>query len=282
MISDSELLDLNRKGFIPGPDENEETFLKRVTHLRQTCWDKLLSLKEPLGKDSWEKAHGLTKTLYDIEADWVPAFFSNKQLPFWQGAAAWTYETKEGVQFPVLQLKTSFKKNKHLGLYRIEEVLAHEAVHAARSPFNEPQFEELLAYRTSKSFFRRWFGPLFKTSKESYLFVFLLTIPLFVQIGRLWIEDNFFLRSLFILPWLALSISLLRLYRIQRTFSKCEKNLCSSLKNPDQSGAVLLRLTDSEILSLSKMAPQKLMDYVLKEKDRSLRWKLLFLAYFQI
>lgn len=280
MISDSDLLILNKKGFIPGPGETEDAFLKRVAFLKQASSEQILSFEEPIHQEVWKEAHRLTEDLFDVSTDWVPAFFSNRQLPFWQGAAAWICETEEGVKLPVLQLKTSFKKQKHFGLYRIDEVLAHEALHATRMQFDQPKFEELLAYRTSQSRFRRWFGPLFRTSKESYLFVFLLLVPLSIQVIRLFMEDNLLLQVLFFLPWIAIGWGLLRLYRTQLIFSRCEKKIRPCLKNPTQAPAVLFRLTDDEIISFSKMPSEDIHEYIRKQRNNSFRWKLLALAYF--
>lgn len=280
MISDTDLLSLNQKGFIPGPQEDEEGFLNRVERLRQISAEQMLSLKEPIVKDDWKGAQVLTHELFDVSTDWVPGFYSNKQLPFWQGAAAWICDTEDGIKLPVLQLKRTFKKHHHLGIYSLDEVLAHEALHASRMMFNEPKFEEFLAYRTSKSFLRKWFGPLFRSSWESYFFVFMLLVPLGVQITRLFIADNSVMDALFYLPWLLIGICLLRLLRTHYTFAQCEKNICPCLKQSDRSHAVLFRLTDKEISLFAKMKPNEIRQYIKVQRKNSLRWRLLSLAYF--
>lgn len=177
MIADADLLALAKRGLIPGPAEPEDEFLKRAAK------------SKPLGQEAWDEASDITAALYGIQVDWVPCTYSNKKLPFWEGAATWVSE--EGTS---IQLRTNFKKGRYFG-YAQKEVLSHEAVHAARCKFVEPRFEEILAYRTSSNGFRRWFGPLFRRPWESITFLLFFPFGLYL-LFRLLRDQSLFARCL--------------------------------------------------------------------------------------
>jgi hypothetical protein len=195
------------KGFLKGPCETEEAFALRIQNL------------QPVADASWAKAQARTRELFGFAIDWVPLEYSNKKLPFWEGAATWI--SKNGP--PRIQMREAFRKGKYLG-YSRDEILAHESVHAARMAFDEPQFEEILAYQTSKSLLRRFLGPLFRRTGESALFM----VAIFL--------------SLFFWPALLLpAYFLLRLLRNQLIFYRCLKKYPLSF---------LVTLSDRDIVNL--------------------------------
>jgi hypothetical protein len=247
-----ELLLLNKRGIIPGPEETDEAFWKRAEMSSKTY-------------AAWQETHNKTSELFDFCLDWVEIFYSRKSLPFWQGALTWLDE------IPKIQLHPRFKKGALLKIYRREEVLAHEAVHAARSQFFESKFEEHLAYLTAKNGRHRFFGPFFRTSRESTLFLALLALSTIA---------GFFGFTLFsLLSCLALSIGLARLALSHRIFNRCKRKL-SLLKNPRAALSIMLRLTDAEIATFAKSSLDEIRDFISREKNRSLRWKMLSAAYF--
>lgn len=230
MIKDNELLAWGCRGIIPGPQEDEDTFLKRATACIQ--------------QEGWEEAAPITLSLFGFSIDWVPLHYSNKNLPFWEGAATWIGEEYS------IQLREGFKKGRYLG-YQRSEVLAHEAVHAARMAFNEPQFEEALAYRTAKSGLRKWIGPIFRKPWESLVFILSLgAIPL----GYLWI------------PLFFLSLLGIRLLMTQWALQQCLKKLPLFL---------VVCLTDKEIWHFSRLPLSRIHDKL--KKDPTLRGRYLFL-----
>ncbi|NGX38613.1 MAG: hypothetical protein K1000chlam2_01788, partial [Chlamydiae bacterium] len=161
------LQDFNQKGWIPGPLEEEKKFLKRIETLDHFFSNPPSDIDHFLTDADWTVAQEKTKALYDLSPDWIVAYYSNRNLPFFQGAATWITE-KDTMRIPLVQLKEKFEEGSLMRLYRREEVLAHEAVHAARMQFDEPYFEEIFAYKTSPRSWRRFFGPLFQSSWESY------------------------------------------------------------------------------------------------------------------
>ncbi len=234
LFTDQELLNLNARGLIPGPQESEQEFLQRLKKLEAVSVEGT-----PLSQTDWEEALAVLEPLYGVRPDWIKAYYSNRKLPFWQAAATWIEES-----IPSIQLKTPFQTGSYYKLYSRKEVLAHEAVHAARTAFNEPRFEEIFAYRTSTSFLPRWIGPLFRRSWESYALMILL--PLLAT-------------PLFSLPLLAIALGSLRLAHAHWHLYCCAKRLKLLVDNPD---AVLLRLTDREILMFGRMSEESIKSYV--------------------
>ena len=138
VIHDDALLEYFHRGLIPGPDESEEAFLFRVEQAK------------PLAHPEW------SDLALPFKIDWVPITYSNHKIAWWEGAATWI----SGEDLPAVQLRKSFERGFFLG-YKRSEVLSHEAVHAARMRFEEPLFEEVLAYSTASQAWKRFLGPLF-------------------------------------------------------------------------------------------------------------------------
>ncbi len=245
-MTDHEFLALNQRGFIPGPNESEEAFFERIDRIRVGC-------KDALPQAHWNWVMEQLSDLYDIEPESLVAVYSNKNLTWWQGAACWIGE--DGV--PRLQLREGFRKGSYLG-YSREEVLAHEAIHAARVAFAEEENEEFFAYASSSKRWRRVLGPLFKRPWEAWLLMGGLA-------GSLWSE----LATLFVTC--LIGTGFWRLIRQHRRLRKASDTLMVRLKDERKVRAVLFRLTDAEIRSLSRG------EWI--EGDTTLRWRLIRLAY---
>jgi hypothetical protein len=220
VIEDVALLNYFKRGLIPGPSESEEVFLGRV---RQS---------QPLNHLEWEEASFITQDSFGFSIDWVPLSYSNHRIAWWEGAATWISDD----HLPSIQLRKNFQKGSFLG-YKRPDVLAHEAIHAARSRFEEPQFEEILAYATSPQAWKRFLGPLFSRTWEP------LVLILSLIAGVFW-------------PFIPLIITGLGMggltYR-QRAFKRCSEKL---------SLPVVLCLTDVEIKKLARMSVSDIQAYL--------------------
>lgn len=288
MISDAELLSLNRRGFIPGPKESEEDFLKRVSvceHFFNHTADFFAKegveppfpIDQAVRRHHWDLRRCDLKKLFDIAPDWLSAYFSNRKLAPWHGAMTWILQDKEQrVKLPLLQFRSQLKKDSYLGIYHLDEIMAHECAHAARAAFDEPVYEEVLSYLTSSSLLRRVFGPMIKKPWEILLFFFFLCGILFWQAADLLGDFSFLVRLFYLLSGAFLSLGILRLGRVHRRFKKAYKKL-RILVN-DNAFPVLFRLTDKEINVFAKISLDEIENYA--EKEPSLRWRLLRLAYF--
>lgn len=259
----SDLLALNSRGLFPGPNENDQNFLGRTQA-------SIPGVTDP-------KALDLTQKLFDAAPDWVEVKIGSKGLVPWEGAATWIEENADGKRTASIQLKSSIPAK----LYLPEEVLAHELVHAMRLGFEEDRFEEILAYRTSKNWIRRYCGPLFSKPKEVKWLLSLMAAAWVSYWIELIFDANFGGQYLIWMPSVMIGWVGMRLMRAQRTFSTALKNLELAIAKKGKSLAVALRLTDVEIALLSRLSPQEILDYAAKEKGTSLRWRQLFCAYFK-
>jgi len=214
VIEDAALLDYFHRGLIPGPEESEEDFLKRVSQAK------------PLDHLEWSEVSS------PFKIDWVPISYSNHQIAWWEGAATWISED----QLPSIQLRKNFQKGSFLGYLR-SEVLSHEAIHAARMRFEEPLFEEILAYSTASQGWKRFFGPLFSRTWEP------LVLMLGVALGIFWP----------LIPILLIGLSFGWLCYRQWIFKRCCGKLSLSL---------VLCLTDQEMKKIAFMSEKEIQAYL--------------------
>jgi hypothetical protein len=292
-ISDRDLLNYNQLGLVPGPDESEADFYARA--------EECLKLKEKLSSDKslqlpfeaksnystevLEESYPKTKELFGIQTSWLPIFFSNYQLAPWHGGCAWIFQLKtEGPRVAFLQLRQVFSTQKtHLKIYSRDELVAHESAHVGRMMFDEEQFEEILAYRTSPSTWRQWVGPLVQSAFESLFFICVLFAVILLDLYLL-ITQNY--EAYLNLAWLKifpaglLFFAFMRLWNRHRIFQKCLGQLLSTFRSAKFADHVIYRLTDKEIISFANSTPASIVKYSREERDKSLRWRLIDLAYF--
>lgn len=252
MLSNEQLIELNRQGLIHAPDESDESFLQRARAAQ-----KMQSIGSCSSK------------LFDINPQWISVTYENKGLRLWEGGCTWN---DQGAL--TLQLRSAFKtKSSYLG-YRRSELVTHELIHVARSGFEEPVFEEILAYQSSPSFFRRFLGPIFRTTKETSFFLVATVATFFCS-----------LFAFFALPATAAMLALIgygciRLIRAQRLFARAKKQL-GKVVGSKKALALMVRLTDREITRFAKMSEKQIVDYAKKMSRTHLRWQQITLAYFQ-
>lgn len=268
MLNKDLLRTYRKQGFIIGPNETEENFLQRVDICKDVLPEKFFPISSPKLFDKNQILSLLIhNTLYKHKKyaillatfSWMPIFVSNYKLPFWIGGVVWIC-SEDNVTVPILQLREHFRKRCRINLYLPEEICMHEALHAMRTTFEEPKFEEFLAYSTSPSSLHKWLGPLFQTSLEST--VFLLSL-LFGSVGS-------FFSYLAILPFLLyLSFLILRLCSRHKAMSACIKNIEDLFPKID-AFSIVIHLTDKEILQFSKISQEELSLYI--RSQSCLRW----------
>ncbi len=257
------LAQLNQRGIFPAPQQQEETFWKKVEAIAglPTSNAPALQILEP----------------FDLNPTWVPIIVENKGLSYWEGAVLWQEQIDPAFTFPRVQVSTrSFK------LYTQEELIAHELVHAARVDFKEEQFEEILAYATSSKAWRRWLGPFFRKPIEATLFLCAVVFTIALQAVELIADWS---SGWLLLPWLPVLLIAAGLVRLQRThslFRRCVNHIASAIYNPEKKLAVVLRMSDAEIRAFAKMTPKEICHFVNDAKEKSLRWKMIFSTYFEV
>ncbi len=283
ILTDISLLELNSQGIIPGPNETEEAFCKRAEYclsLREQIGEKLKGelpfIENERPSDEFlQPALSETNQLFGSSPAWVPLFFSNYRLAPWHGGCAWIFQQSEETPTSAfLQLRRAFASSEtYLGLYSRKELIAHELCHVGRMCFEEPRFEEILAYRTSPSLFRRWLGAIAQSSWETTAFFLILCLILavdFFAVPMLWLK---------LLPLILVLAALFRLTKRQSEFSSCLARLEELLHDKSRALALIYRLTDREIVSFSKMAPDAIKATLEEKKGSTLRWRLIERAY---
>ncbi len=288
---EEELSRLNRIGLIAGPGESAEAFQKRVDYclsLKQTLPKEFIkevpfaAEDADLSRSALEESFELTRQLYDIKPSWVPCFFSNYQLAPWHGGCAWIFQKDDNTPMSAfLQLRKALhRKTTYLGIYKRKELVGHELCHVGRMMFEEPEFEEMLAYQTSSSKFQKYFGSLVRSSIEAM--IFFLTVFMIAALDIMAAASGYgnFLMPLMwlkLIPLAMIAYALLRLWKSRRTFKKCLQNL----RKTRQANAVIYRLTDEEIARFSKMPPDEIAAFAEKKQTEELRWKQIH-PYFRL
>lgn len=278
MISDANLQIYNQLGFIPGPTENETDYLKRVNYclnLHQNL-STLFPLPPPSPASSQlisEASNFLTK--FALTPSWTPIVFSNYRLLPWHGGCAWIFQ--ESHDHPLgafFQLRKNFElKNVFLAIYNRNELIAHESIHIARMAFNEPAFEEMLAYQTSNSPFRKWLGPIVQSN--SHVLIFFLALILSI-VANLFPLNPLLTTALTSLPFLLITIALARLSLRHSQLKRCLANLNAIA--PNHALAIACRLTDAEISLFAKSPSATILQYA--NAQQCLRWRAIKLSFF--
>lgn len=294
MIEETHMIDQwkewNAQGFIPGPDESEEAFQKRISfclNLEHNL-QQIEGAKLPFEKDDHQseeildEALPLTKKLYDIQPKWVPLFFNNQQLAPWHGGCAWIFQfNDETPTAAFLQLRTSFRNSKNfLGIYQCRELIAHELAHVGRTLYQEPQFEEFFAYQSSSSRFSRWIGPMVQSSKESFFFILLLGLVILTDVALLstGIKMGTLAWGIRLLPLALIVYAFVRLIYRHHILKRCLQKL-KAFQSHNQAKHLLYRLRDKEIKNFSRSTPSKIQEFIEKESKKSFRWRFLKALY---
>lgn len=250
MISDADLVEWGRRGIFPGPRESVSGFLQRARECSV--------VSEP------------AVNCFGVKPNWIPIRLDAQNLSLWEAAATWIEESEEGVSC-FIQIHPS-------GKYPKEQVIAHEMVHAMRMGFEEPYFEEVLAYQTSSHWFRRYFGPLFVKGYEIKVFLALVLLGWSLLVGEVLFEKNLAASVFLFLPIFFVGWCVLRLVFLQRTFQKCLSHLKKVMKQDPL--ALAMRLTDAEIRKFSKSTPSEIQSYM--QQSQELRWRQINLEFFAL
>jgi hypothetical protein len=275
----------NQAGLIPGPSESEEQYRKRVAYclnLDHEITNKLPFRDEDKGAAPiLASAFAKTREVYDISPEWIPIFFSDYQMVLWHGGCAWIFQVDEKTPTAaVLQLRKAFQTSaRYLGIYDRKELISHELAHVGRMLFEEPKFEEYHAYRSSESWFRRWFGPIVQSSKESLFFVIVLLFIFIMDVSLIAMEKHSLYQWMLwtkAIPVLFILGAIGRLAWRHRQYDRCLEALKGIF--PGNEKAVIYRLTDREIIDFGNMSREEIIGYV--KNQTSLRWQIITSVYY--
>lgn len=276
----------NSLGLIPGPNEKLEEFQKRVEYclflkkiIKQEIYPKdFQQTTQERERELLDEAFCIAR-IYDIAPSWVPLFFSNHQLRPWQGAATWIFQCEDDASpGALIQMRKAFYNNlSYLRIYKRDDLLAHELCHVARMNFNEPKYEELLAYRISNRSMTKHLGAIVQSAKESYLFLILLIAILAMDLIFLYNGAIQAYLGAMWLKFLPIGLIFWGIWRLKRRQKTLELTLNKLKQLTDQGEAVLFRLTDEEIERFAENEIDDIQNYI--KQEPTVRWQLLRSSY---
>jgi len=284
----SDLIVLDERGIFPREGETIKDFERRVSAIQCeiNVLDKAISrtgdfldiggikISEDLRipEDHMQEASSYVER-YAFSITWVPAFYNSKSLPPLCGGCSMV--TCTGLPFFIL--KAVFKSKKRWLIYDRNELIAHELCHIARTPIEGKRFEELMAYKISPSFLRRYLGSCFRSGIES----FFLIMPVFLLIIAQILQNTFF-PELKIIYFIVLTVLypvflLTRDYADRKTYSMAERNLYSCFQDKKvNTDAVLFRCTEEEIRYMATLENNgKFLEWVVSKGKTNLRWEII-------
>jgi hypothetical protein len=265
---------LYQDGFIPSPNEDEENFEARVNarlSWSRKLWkedlilddDKItLPFEQRFPEEILSDGGSPVKQRYGCLPRWVPAYHSNRGLPFLTGGMAVELSSPDQPQQVFFQLKELYKSKENWFIYPREEILSHEMCHVVRFPLKSHRYEETLAYSVSGSAFRRWLGGALLSPLDNLLL--LAGIISWISVDMLQLIG---LESIF-LPWLLRSLlplliilGLTRNIRIRRELKLATLQL-EKIFSTKVSVRVIFCLCDEEIGWLAQV----------RAKDDLIQW----------
>ena len=288
------LVDLDRRGLTPAPNEDGDAFAARLQRLaeRLSQWEDdlrtagrtslegiTLKREDAIPAELLAASGKRTKGLYGFQCDWVPGYFCSPSHSWLFGGCTFSAPPDLFTVFIISQkLRT---KKRHL-FYDRDEILSHELCHVARTGLQATEFEEHFAYQTSTGAFRRNWGGIMHSQWDSFLF---LALCLLLPIGQLVLPQ--FAPSLPLwLNWIpllaALAFFVLRHLRSRRHFQKALQTLQKYACHGDEQKAriLLFHATDQEIHVLAKLYGkangETLFHQTLDSFPKDLRWKVAF------
>jgi hypothetical protein len=188
------LSDLDQRGLLIGAFETPNQYVERLKVFQKnlnnmendlkekksfTVEDLTFPEQERIPQTSFNQAGKITSDLYDFKIDWVPGFFITPDFGMLFGGCAYSFDPDF---FSLFIIRNSFKKKKKWLVYERDELMSHELCHVARFAMKAHTYEELFAYQTSTSAFRRGYGSMMRAAWETYILMGLLLIMLVTQV----------------------------------------------------------------------------------------------------
>lgn len=243
MLSKEKLKTHFHEGLLPAPEEKEEDFHFRVNFIKSSAGLNFFKLK-----NKNFRVFPIKSTLLEVNISWIFASKTSKIKGIFEPASVLIYKLKHKT-YPILQLSPFYKNN-------LSEIMNHEVVHLLRCSFEEKKYEEHLAYRSSKYFYRRLLGP-FCSSKSFFCSAALFPFFHLLSFDVFWV--CLFFSSFF--------VSLLRILRL----NKCYKNIRRLCENDMEAEKIIVCLKDLEIELFSKLSSDSTSVYI--KNQQCLRWR---------
>ena len=277
---------LDGRGILPGAEETPAEFAGRLRTFNAnmakmeeslqaqgefTVEDVTVSRGARIPAELLAEASAVTEGKFAFSNDWVPGFFIDPNCSLLFGGCAYYFYPDF---FALFIIRASFQQKRRWLFYQRQELLAHELCHIARIGLVSQDFEEIFAYQTATTAFRRWLGGIFRSTTDSLLFLGGTFLQLAGQLLR-----TFLLPGLLIWPFWTVFLAicaflLLRHLKDMRELQSALANLQFAFPE-DNCQAVLFRCTDAEIHALSRCCTPEAMQVFLQQHQNDFRWQII-------
>ena len=287
------LVEFDNKGLLLGPDESLEEYVKRLATLsgnikelqqelkkngKVTLIGKCFTDADMIPNQVFKSVQNITRTLYGFDIDWVPGFFTNYRMGIlFAGCAMYSYDDF----FALFIIRKAFKEKEKWIIYSRTELMAHELCHVAHIGFHTRDYEEIFAYQTSDSIFRRAVGGILRTTTDTYLLLGCVAVLLISQIINVTTRPpsewhNFPIPLIYGISFSGFGLVFFRYLFFWRRFTKARQNL-GRVFGCSQALPVLFRCKGNEIKDISRLNKEvKLRIWLSSKLSESVRWRVIF------
>ncbi len=276
---------LDERGLTPAVDEDAAAFAQRLESLnanlvamndqlaengQYTIEDVTVSAEDAIPTEIFQQPCEITRELYGFACDWVPGFFLNPKFSGLFGGCAFSFFPDFFAMFIV---RHSFKDNHRWLWYQRDELLAHELCHVARIGCASMAYEELFAYQTATTGFRRITGGIFRNQVDSFVFLGATLLILISQLLRTFFFTSWPHWPAWIIFAAVLTFLVGRLTRDTRRHRQALGKLTAFYQGQAATARMaLFHATDQEVQQLAEATDVgKLVD---QWSDAELRWKV--------
>ena len=281
------LVHLDDHGLLIGPDETLDEFIKRLQTLKKRIselneledkleiYDLSLKIDNRIPPDVFKECEDVNESLYKFKIDWVPGFYTNESMGLlFAGGAIYSYDDF----FPVFIIREAYKEQKKWWIYPRKELMAHELTHIAHVGYEVDNFEELFAYQTSESAFRRIMGGVFRTTRDTYLLLGSVMFASLSQIINTLVRPpeeawHFPMPQIFIFTGLVLVYLSITYGLTMGKFKKAKKRVAEYFSE-DVAMAVLFRCDETEIAEIASIKAGTLEEWLKNKQKKSVRWRV--------
>lgn len=218
----------------------------------------------------FDEAHGDTERLYGFRLEWVPGFFIDPRFSLLFGGCAFSFYPDF---FALFIIRRAFATRSRWLIYGRRELLAHELCHVARVALGSQDFEEMFAYQTATSAFRRLAGCIFRGQAEALALVGSTLGLLGAQLVRTlalswWPVWPFWLLTAGVFLWLVL-----RLAGLRRVWNRALEH--AEWLAPGRARLLLFRCTDAEVAELARLGEPAAAQAWFEQRCQSqVRWQV--------
>ena len=218
-----------------------------------------------------------TAALYGIAVDWVPGFFTNYRMGlFFAGCACYSPEEL----FALFLVRRAFRDQERWLIYSRQELIAHELCHLARAPLQSRDLEELFAYQTASSGFRRAIGGMLRSPRETWLLlgavIFLVVAQIINVLTRA--PENWYRQPMpliFAVPLLVMAWVVVKYAWVRHQFEQARRRITAAC-GAAAALPLLFRCTDAELMELARLGDTpSVQQWLAARAQAEWRWRVI-------